>query len=44
MAADVEALERVGVRHLCLTFQTATLPQTLERMQRFAEEVLPLAS
>ncbi len=42
MAADVEALERVGVRHLCLTFQTATLPQTLERMQRFAEEVLPL--
>jgi alkanesulfonate monooxygenase SsuD/methylene tetrahydromethanopterin reductase-like flavin-dependent oxidoreductase (luciferase family) len=43
MAADVAALERAGVRHLCLTFQTANLPETLERMQRFAEEVMPLA-
>jgi probable F420-dependent oxidoreductase len=42
MAADVAALEAAGVRHLCLTFQTAALPETLERMQRFAEEVMPL--
>jgi hypothetical protein len=43
MAADIAALEAAGVRHLCLTFQTATLGETLERMQRFAEEVMPLA-
>ena len=42
MAADVAALEQAGVRHVCLTFQTASLPETLERMQRFAEEVMPL--
>lgn len=42
MAADIMALERAGARHLCLTFQTANLPETLQRMQRFAEEVMPL--
>ncbi len=42
MAADVAALQQAGARHLCLTFQTASLPETLERMQRFAEEVVPL--
>ena len=42
MAADVDALARAGIRHLCLTFQTASLAETLERMQRFAEDVLPL--
>ncbi|MBO0740018.1 MAG: TIGR03619 family F420-dependent LLM class oxidoreductase [Hyphomicrobiaceae bacterium] len=42
MAADVAALARAGVRHLCLTFQTASLAETLERMQRFAEDVMPL--
>jgi alkanesulfonate monooxygenase SsuD/methylene tetrahydromethanopterin reductase-like flavin-dependent oxidoreductase (luciferase family) len=43
MAADIAALEGAGARHLCLTFQTASLPETLERMQRFATEVMPLA-
>jgi len=43
MAADIAALTSAGVRHVCLTFQTPSLPQTLERMQRFAEEVMPLA-
>jgi probable F420-dependent oxidoreductase len=43
MAADIAALERAGVRHLCLTFQAATLTETLERIERFAEEVMPLA-
>jgi probable F420-dependent oxidoreductase len=42
MAADIAALAKAGVRHLCLTFQTGTLTETLERMQRFAEEVMPL--
>ncbi len=42
MAEDVAALERAGVRHLCLTFQTPSLTETLERMQRFAEQVMPL--
>jgi probable F420-dependent oxidoreductase len=42
MAADVDALARAGVRHLCLTFQTPSLAETLERMQRFAEDVMPL--
>jgi probable F420-dependent oxidoreductase len=43
MADDIGALQRAGVRHLCLTFQTPRLPETLERMQRFAAEVMPLA-
>ena len=43
MAADVAALKQAGARHLCLTFQTASLSETLERMQRFAAEVMPLA-
>jgi len=42
MAADIDALGRAGAGHLCLTFQTASLTETLERMQRFAEEVMPL--
>jgi len=42
MAADVAALAKAGVRHLCLTFQAASVAETLERMQRFAEEVMPL--
>jgi probable F420-dependent oxidoreductase len=43
MAGDIAALEAAGVRHICLTFQTPYIPQTLERMQRFADEVMPLA-
>jgi hypothetical protein len=43
MAADAAALAGVGVRHVALTFQTATVAETLARMQRFAGEVMPLA-
>lgn len=43
MAADAAALAKVGVRHVALTFQTATIAETLDRMQRFAGEVMPLA-
>jgi probable F420-dependent oxidoreductase len=42
LAADVAAAAAAGVRHLSLTFQAADLGETLERMQRFAEEVMPL--
>jgi probable F420-dependent oxidoreductase len=43
IAADIEALNRLGVRHLSLTFQGGSLNETLDRMQRFAEDVMPLA-
>ena len=43
MAADVGALEQAGVRHVCLTFQTGDLAETLERIERFAKEVMPPA-
>jgi hypothetical protein len=42
MAADVAAAAEAGVRHLSLSFQTAELGETLDRMQRFADEVMPL--
>ncbi len=42
LAADIAALEKAGARHVALTFQTASLPETLERMERFAKEVMPL--
>jgi probable F420-dependent oxidoreductase len=42
MAADAAALAGVGVRHAALTFQTATVAETLARMHKFASEVMPL--
>jgi probable F420-dependent oxidoreductase len=44
MAGDVAALADAGVRHLALSFQAASLPDTLERMERFASEVMPLTA
>ena len=43
IATDLAALARVGVQHVSLMFQTATITETVERMQRFSEEVMPLA-
>jgi probable F420-dependent oxidoreductase len=43
MAADAAALSRIGVRHVALTFQTASVAETLARMHKFAAEVMPLA-
>jgi probable F420-dependent oxidoreductase len=40
MAADAAALQQAGVRHVCLVFQTGDLAATLDRMQRFAEQVM----
>ncbi len=42
MAADAAALAGIGVGAVNLTFQTASEQETIERMQRFAEEVMPL--
>ena len=44
IAADIAALGRLGVSHIGLTFQTAELQSTLDNMQRFAEQVMPLVS
>jgi probable F420-dependent oxidoreductase len=43
MAADAATLAKIGVRHVALTFQTATVAETLARMHKFAAEVMPLA-
>jgi len=42
MAADAAALAAIGVEWVNLTFQTSSVQETLDRMQRFAEEVIPL--
>lgn len=41
MAEDVAALEQAGVRHVCLSFQTSDLGETLERIERFAKQSMP---
>ncbi len=43
IAEDVETYRRLGVSHLSFDFRAATLAGTLERMDRFAREVMPLA-
>jgi len=44
MAADLAALSTLGVGHMTLTFQTTDLNETLDRMRRFAADVLPLVN
>lgn len=43
IAEDVETYRRLGVSHLSFDFRAPTLSETLERMDRFAREVMPLA-
>lgn len=40
---DVETYRRLGVSHLSFDFRATTLSETLERMDRFAREVMPHA-
>jgi hypothetical protein len=40
MRADLAALEAVGVRHVALRLGGDTVTESLERMQRFGEEVI----
>ena len=42
VAGDIKAFGEVGVRHIMLGFQADTLHETLERMERFANNVKPL--
>ena len=44
LAADLAALARIGVSTTILTFQTPDLNETLDRMHRFAAEVMPLVA
>jgi hypothetical protein len=37
----VEAYRRLGVSHLSFDFRAPTLGQTLERMEWFAQEIMP---
>lgn len=41
MVEDASALARIGVRHLVVLLQAPTLAETLERLQCFAEDVIP---
>jgi probable F420-dependent oxidoreductase len=41
MAEDIAGLEQFDVRHVCLSFQTGDLAETLERIERFAKQSLP---
>jgi probable F420-dependent oxidoreductase len=42
IAGDLSALARAGVGHVSLILQAGTITETIERMQRFSEEVMPL--
>ncbi len=42
LAADAAALAKIGITHVNLSFQAPSLNQTLDTVQRFAEEVMPL--
>ncbi len=44
MRQDAAALEQVGVSHVMLLLQAPTIEETLERMQRFAEDVIKARS
>lgn len=42
LAADAAALAKFGISHINLSFQAPTLTETLDRLQRFSEEVMTL--
>lgn len=44
IADDIKRFEDVGVRHLLVNLQGDTQAQTLERMQRFADRIMPLVA
>lgn len=44
IADDIKHYEDRGVRHLMVNLQGETQAQTLERMQRFAERIMPLTA
>jgi probable F420-dependent oxidoreductase len=44
IADDVKRYADLGVRHMMVNLQGETLAQTLERMQRFADRIMPLTT
>ena len=44
IADDIKRYEDLGVRHMMLNLQGETQAQTLERMQRFADRIMPLTA
>lgn len=42
VVADIHAFAKIGVRHMRVGFQGASLSETLDRMERFASDVAPL--
>jgi probable F420-dependent oxidoreductase len=44
IADDVKRYADLGVRHMMVNLQGETLAQTLERMQRFADRIMPLTA
>ena len=44
IADDVKRYEELGVRHMMINLQGDTQAQTLERMQRFADRIMPLTA
>ena len=43
IAGDVRSFEELGVHHINLNFNTGSLGETLDRMERFITVVKPLA-
>jgi probable F420-dependent oxidoreductase len=44
IADDIKRYEELGVRHMMVNMQGDTQAQTLERMQRFADRIMPLTA
>ncbi len=44
IADDIKRYEELGVRHIMVNVQGETQAQTLERMQRFADRIMPLTA
>jgi probable F420-dependent oxidoreductase len=44
IAGDIKRYEELGVRHMHVNLQGDTQAQTLERMQRFADRIMPLTA
>ena len=43
VVGDIRAFEQLGIRHLMLGFRGDTVAETLESMERFVAEIVPLA-
>ena len=44
IADDIKCYEELGVRHLMVNLQDETQARTLERMQHFADRIMPLTA